>query len=44
MMLHADDLAKIISIENGKPLADAKGEIVYGASFVEWFRFVYLPS
>ena len=32
-----DDLAKILTIEQGKPLAEAKGEIRYGASFVEWF-------
>lgn len=34
---HADDLAKILTIEQGKPLAEAKGEVLYGASFVEWF-------
>ena len=32
-----DDLAKLLTIEQGKPLAEAKGEIRYGASFVEWF-------
>ena len=32
-----DDLAKILTVEQGKPLAEAKGEIRYGASFVEWF-------
>ena len=32
-----NDLAKILTIEQGKPLAEAKGEIRYGASFVEWF-------
>ncbi len=32
-----DDLAKILTIEQGKPLAEAKGEVKYGASFVEWF-------
>lgn len=32
-----EDLAKILTIEQGKPLAEAKGEIRYGASFVEWF-------
>ncbi len=37
MMLHADELATILSKEQGKPLAEAKGEIIYGASFVEWF-------
>ncbi len=33
----ADDLAAILTAEMGKPLAEAKGEILYGASFVEWF-------
>ncbi len=34
---NADDLAAILTAEMGKPLAEAKGEIIYGASFVEWF-------
>ena len=34
---NADDLARILTLEQGKPLAEAKGEILYGASFVEWF-------
>ena len=34
---HADDLAAILTAEMGKPLAEAKGEILYGSSFVEWF-------
>jgi succinate-semialdehyde dehydrogenase/glutarate-semialdehyde dehydrogenase len=34
---HADDLARIMTAEQGKPLAEAKGEVVYGASFIEWF-------
>jgi succinate-semialdehyde dehydrogenase/glutarate-semialdehyde dehydrogenase len=34
---NADDLAAIITAEMGKPLAEAKGEVVYGASFIEWF-------
>ena len=34
---NADDLAQIITAECGKPLAEARGEVVYGASFVEWF-------
>ena len=34
---HIDDLAKILTIEQGKPLEEAKGEVRYGASFVEWF-------
>lgn len=32
-----DDLARILTIEQGKPLAESKGEVRYGASFVEWF-------
>lgn len=32
-----DDLALILSLENGKTVAEAKGEIIYGASFLEWF-------
>jgi len=34
---HQQDLAKILTIEQGKPLKEALGEIKYGASFVEWF-------
>ncbi|TAK75139.1 MAG: NAD-dependent succinate-semialdehyde dehydrogenase [Aquabacterium sp.] len=34
---NADDLAKIMTAEQGKPLAEARGEVVYGASFIEWF-------
>jgi len=37
MVAHADDLAAIMTAEQGKPLAEAKGEVVYGASFLEWF-------
>ncbi|CAI7669281.1 hypothetical protein N7533_003201 [Penicillium manginii] len=37
MVDNADDLAKLITWENGKPLADAKGEVNYAASFFEWF-------
>ncbi|CDT75951.1 Succinate-semialdehyde dehydrogenase (NADP+) [Vibrio coralliirubri] len=32
-----EDLARIMTIEQGKPLAEAAGEVVYGASFIEWF-------
>jgi succinate-semialdehyde dehydrogenase/glutarate-semialdehyde dehydrogenase len=32
-----EDLAIILTMENGKPLAEAKGEVAYGASFLEWF-------
>ncbi|MCC7017484.1 MAG: NAD-dependent succinate-semialdehyde dehydrogenase [Rhodospirillales bacterium] len=34
---HKEDLARLMTAEQGKPLAEAKGEVVYGASFVEWF-------
>ena len=34
---NAEDLALILTLEQGKPLAEAKGEIAYGASFVKWF-------
>lgn len=32
-----DDLARLMTLEQGKPFAEAKGEVIYGASFVEWF-------
>src|SRR5436309_5472833 len=37
MMANQEDLAKILTAEQGKPLAEARGEIAYGASFIEWF-------
>lgn len=37
MIEHADDLAMIMTCEQGKPLKEARGEILYAASFVEWF-------
>lgn len=37
MLDNADDLATLITWENGKPLADAKGEVNYAAAFFEWF-------
>ncbi|MBO9127906.1 MULTISPECIES: NAD-dependent succinate-semialdehyde dehydrogenase [unclassified Rhizobium] len=37
LITNADDLAAILTMEMGKPLAEAKGEILYGASYVEWF-------
>ena len=37
MMENQDDLAAILTAEQGKPLAEAKGEIAYGASYIEWF-------
>ena len=37
MLANADDLALIMTSEQGKPLAEAKGEIAYAASFIEWF-------
>ena len=37
MLANLDDLAQLMTAEQGKPLAEAKGEATYGASFVEWF-------
>ncbi|SOY80742.1 succinate-semialdehyde dehydrogenase I, NADP-dependent [Cupriavidus taiwanensis] len=37
MLANADDLALLMTTEQGKPLAEAKGEVVYAASFLEWF-------
>jgi succinate-semialdehyde dehydrogenase/glutarate-semialdehyde dehydrogenase len=37
IIANADDLAALMTAEQGKPLPEAKGEVTYGASFVEWF-------
>jgi succinate-semialdehyde dehydrogenase/glutarate-semialdehyde dehydrogenase len=37
MLAHQDDLATLMTAEQGKPLAESKGEITYAASFIEWF-------
>ena len=37
MLEHQDDLGLLLTLEQGKPLAEAKGEIAYGASYLEWF-------
>jgi succinate-semialdehyde dehydrogenase / glutarate-semialdehyde dehydrogenase len=37
LMANQDDLARLMTAEQGKPFAEAKGEVAYGASFVEWF-------
>jgi succinate-semialdehyde dehydrogenase / glutarate-semialdehyde dehydrogenase len=37
IVAHTDDLAALIANEMGKPLAEARGEVAYGASYVEWF-------
>ena len=37
ILANADDLALIMTVEQGKPLAEARGEIAYAASFIEWF-------
>lgn len=37
MVANADDLGMILTAEMGKPIAEGKGEIIYGASFIEWF-------
>jgi len=37
MLQHQDDLARLMTIEQGKPLAESRGEVVYAAGFLEWF-------
>ncbi len=37
IIAHQEDLAKLMTAEQGKPLAESRGEVVYGASFIEWF-------
>jgi len=37
LLEHQDDLARLMTLEQGKPLAEARGEILYAASFLEWF-------
>ncbi len=37
MMANQEDLAHIMTAEQGKPLAETRGEVAYGASFIEWF-------
>lgn len=37
MVTHQDDLARLMTLEQGKPLAEARGEILYAASFIQWF-------
>lgn len=37
IILHREDLARLLTAEQGKPLAEARGEVNYGASFIEWF-------
>jgi succinate-semialdehyde dehydrogenase/glutarate-semialdehyde dehydrogenase len=37
VMAHQEDLAKLMTAEQGKPLAESRGEVAYGASFIEWF-------
>ena len=37
MMQHQEELARLLTLEQGKSLAEARGEIAYGASFIEWF-------
>ncbi len=37
MIANTEDLARLLTAEQGKPLAEARGEIAYGASFIEWF-------
>ncbi len=37
ILANQEDLARLMTAEQGKPLAEARGEVIYGASFVEWF-------
>ena len=37
ILAHQEDLARLMTAEQGKPLAEARGEVAYGASFLEWF-------
>jgi succinate-semialdehyde dehydrogenase/glutarate-semialdehyde dehydrogenase len=37
MLAHTDDLARLMTAEQGKPLAESKGEVAYGAAFIDWF-------
>ncbi len=37
ILIHLEDLARLMTAEQGKPLAEARGEVMYAASFVEWF-------
>lgn len=37
VVAHSEDLAQILTLEQGKPLSEARGEIAYGASFIKWF-------
>ena len=37
IIAHQEDLAKLMTAEQGKPMTESRGEVVYGASFVEWF-------
>ena len=37
LIAHTEDLGRLMTAEQGKPFAEAKGEVTYGASFIEWF-------
>ena len=37
VMANQDDLARLMTLEQGKPLAESRGEVAYGAAFIEWF-------
>ena len=45
---NSDDLARIMTVESGKPLAESRGEMAYGSSYVEWFaeeaRRIYVSN
>lgn len=37
MLAHTEDLARLMTAEQGKPLAESRGEVAYGAAFIDWF-------
>src|SRR5947209_7937668 len=37
MMAHQEDLARLMTLEQGKPLSESRGEVAYAAAFLEWF-------
>ncbi|CCL98253.1 uncharacterized protein FIBRA_00247 [Fibroporia radiculosa] len=43
MQENQDDLARLVTLENGKPIAEARGEHAYAASFIEWFEVIPSP-
>ena len=42
IMANQEDLAVLMTAEQGKPLAEARGEVAYGASFIEWLSLIHI--